>query len=111
MILLKFNKKVVFQIDILDYETSQKKVNHHDVHRPNSNPITGNTLKISGEAVVETENSKSSHEMNMEFQLPQDVELEALESSLSPEGLLVVEAPRNPAASPDAPKAIPINRE
>lgn len=73
--------------------------------------IAGRTLKVSGEAVVETENSKSSHEMSMEFQLPEDVELDALESSLSQEGLLVVEAPRNPAASPDAPKAIPISRE
>lgn len=60
---------------------------------------------------METENSKSSHGMSMEYQLPEDVELEALESSLSNEGLLTVEAPRNPAAGPEAPKAIPINRE
>ena len=73
--------------------------------------ITGQTLKVSGEAVVETENSKSSHDMSVELQLPEDVELDALESSLSQEGLLVVEAPRNPAASPEAPKAIPISRE
>lgn len=78
---------------------------------PTATFITGRTLTICGQAVVETENSKSSHEMSMEYQLPEDVELEALESSLSNEGLLTVEAPRNPAVSPEAPKSIPIIRD
>lgn len=73
--------------------------------------LKGRSLKISGEAVVETETSKSSQQMSVELLLPEDVEVECLESSLSQEGVLVVEAPRNPAASPEAPKAIPIERE
>uniref|UniRef100_A0A0P4W2A2 SHSP domain-containing protein n=1 Tax=Scylla olivacea TaxID=85551 RepID=A0A0P4W2A2_SCYOL len=73
--------------------------------------LKGRSLKISGEVVMETENSKSSQQMSVELLLPEDVEAEGLESSLSQEGVLVVEAPRNPAASPEAPKAIPIERE
>ena len=61
--------------------------------------------------MVETETSKSSHEMSLQLQVPEDVEVEALESTLTQEGVLVVEAPRLPAASPEAPKAIPIERE
>lgn len=73
--------------------------------------LKGRNLRISGEAVVETETSKSSHEMSVELQVPEDVEVDALESSLTQGGVLVVEAPRNPAAGPEAPKAIPIERE
>lgn len=86
-------------------------------HFPSAKPenikvtLKGRNLEISGEAVVETENSQSSQEMKVKLQLPEDVQADALESSLSQEGMLVVEAPRNPAASPEAPKAIPIDRE
>ncbi|KAK4299736.1 hypothetical protein Pmani_028005 [Petrolisthes manimaculis] len=73
--------------------------------------LKGRNLTVSSKAEVETESSKSSYSMSQEYQLPEDVEVEALESTLSPEGILTVEAPRTSGKEAQAPQAIHINRE
>lgn len=75
------------------------------------NILAGRNLTVSSKAEVETESCKSSYSMSQEYQLPEDVELEALESTLSPEGVLTVEAPRTSGTEAQAPQSIQINRE
>lgn len=84
---------------------------------PNAKPedvkvtLKGRNLSVSSHAMTETETSKSSVSVTREYQLPEDVELEALESSLSPEGILMVEAPRTGTKNTQAPQTINISRE
>lgn len=70
----------------------------------------GRTLTVSGQTETVTEMSKSSHEVAVEYQLPDDVDLDALESNLSQDGILTIEAPL-PAPKEESPQTIHIQRE
>ncbi|XP_076045605.1 uncharacterized protein LOC143027842 [Oratosquilla oratoria] len=66
------------------------------------------TLSVQGKIEEVTETSRSCQDVTHEFEIPEDVDLEALESSLSNEGILTIQAPFN---TPQAPQQITIERE
>ncbi|KAG7168875.1 heat shock protein beta-1-like [Homarus americanus] len=69
------------------------------------------TLTVTGQAKTSTETSRSSYETSIEYQLPDGVDVDALESSLSHDGILTIEAPQITPEEPQTPQPIDINRE
>lgn len=72
--------------------------------------LKGRILTVSGKSETVTEMSKSSHEVAVEYELPDDVDLDALESCLSLDGILTIEAPL-PKPKEESPHTVHIQRE
>ncbi|KAK7073822.1 hypothetical protein SK128_019207 [Halocaridina rubra] len=84
---------------------------------PNAKPedvkvtLKGRTLTVKGTAEEVTETSKSSRQIAYEYEVPEDVNVDALESSMSHDGILTIEAPRFSAETPKDPRPITVERE
>ncbi|XP_068236770.1 heat shock protein Hsp-16.1/Hsp-16.11-like isoform X2 [Palaemon carinicauda] len=84
---------------------------------PNAKPedvkvsLKGKTLTVTGSMEEVTETSKSSRQVSLQYEIPECVNLDALESTLSQDGILTVEAPQLLPEPPNAPKTINIERE
>merc|ERR1712002_974900 len=69
-------------------------------HFPEAKPedvsvtLKGNSLMVTAMKETVTENSQSSQTFSINYDLPEGLELDALESSLSDEGVLIIEAPQ-----------------
>ncbi|XP_063600876.1 body wall muscle protein HR-29-like [Penaeus indicus] len=83
----------------------------------NANPedvtvsLKDHTLTVSAKIEETTEFSRSSKNFTTEYDLPEGLNLEALESSLSDDGVLTIEAPQLVQEEAKGPKTIPIQRE
>lgn len=73
--------------------------------------LKGRTLTVSAKAEASTETTKSSYGTSIEYQLPEEVNVDALESSLSHDGILTIEAPQTPPKETETSQTIKINRE
>lgn len=84
---------------------------------PNAKPedvkvsLKGHTLTVTGSAEEISATSRSSRQISVEYELPEDINVDALESSMSHEGILTIEAPRALPEAPEAPRPIDIHRE
>lgn len=69
------------------------------------------TLTVSAKIEETTEISRSSQNFTTQYDLPEGLNLDALESSLSDDGLLTIEAPQIVQEETKGPKTIHIQRE
>ncbi|XP_066940189.1 heat shock protein Hsp-16.1/Hsp-16.11-like [Macrobrachium rosenbergii] len=73
--------------------------------------LKGRTLTVTGSVEEVTETSRSSRQVSLQYDIPEGVNLDALESCMSHDGVLTVEAPQILPEPPNAPKTINIERE
>ncbi|XP_042864388.1 major egg antigen-like [Penaeus japonicus] len=73
--------------------------------------LKDHTLTVSAKIEETTETSRSSQNFTMHQDLPEGLNLDALESSMSDDGLLTIEAPQPIQEDTKGPKTIHIQRE
>nr|CAR63573.1 putative Heat Shock Protein [Angiostrongylus cantonensis] len=89
--------KFAVSIDVSKFKPEHLKVN-----------IDGRCLTIEGKEELEEENGYSMRAFTRQFVLPEDVNLEAIRSSLTDDGKLSVEAPKLTEPLGSAGRSIPI---
>lgn len=71
-------------------------------------PYVDRLLTIEAKVNEETEHTKMHQSLNYEYSVPESVDIEALESLFTTDGVLTIEAPKTPE---EAPRTINIKRE
>ncbi|CAJ0596996.1 unnamed protein product [Cylicocyclus nassatus] len=93
------DKKFSVAIDVSRFKPENLKVN-----------LDGHKLTIEGKQEVKEENGYSMRSFVRSWVLPENVDLEALKSSLSDNGRLSIEAPKIQKPEPETGRSIPIER-